>query len=217
MGINTSSEVTPVANLHLQDEWFYVMENKNGLHVDGFFIKMMKMKLGLSTFFSIQSVVFNMLLLAFLLRHKDFRSWKFFPVIMQGFIDICGPGIANVVYEWKLMEKYDAIAKYFASDGYRGSPYVPIMEFEIFHRIGGLLGCVLLELRTFLNEYSTGFCLTATAFVRYMLVCQPSLKLTPNHHKVLAAGLITITSISMTLGVVEVRYNNYYSADTETE
>ena len=176
----------------------------------------MKVKLVLCTFFSIQSVAFNMLLLAFLLSHEDFRSWTFFPVVMQGLIDICGPGIANVIYEWKLMSKYNAIAKLLASVEHWQSPYVPIVQFESFHRVGGLLGCVLLELRTFLNEYSTGFCLTATAFVRYMLVCQPSLKLASNHHKVLAAGLVAVTSISLTLSLLEVRYNNFYSKDTES-
>ena len=217
MGINNSSDVTPVVNLDYQDEWFYVMTNKDGLRVDEFFLKIMKLKLGVCTFFSIQSVGFNIMLLAFLLRHEDFRSWAFFPVIMQGLIDICGPGVANGIYEWKLMKQYNAKAEYFASDDFLGLPYVRIVEFESFHRIGGLLGCVLLELRTFLNEYSTGFCLTATAFVRYLLVCRPHLTLTSSHHKVLAAALVTLTSISITLNLLEVHYSDFYSKDTESE
>ena len=112
---------------------------------------------------------------------------------MQCFIDICGPGVANVIYEWKLMPKYNAEAKFLAGVYPRASPYVRIEEFESFHRIDGLLGRVLMELGTFLNEYSTGFCLTTTALVRYLFVCQPSIKLTTTHHKTLAAGLVAIT------------------------
>ena len=214
MGINNSSTATPVASLGYQDEWFYMIKNEDGLRVDEFFLNIMKLKLGLCTYFSIQSVAFNMLLLAFLLRHNDFRSWTFFPVIMQGLIDICGPGVANGIYEWKLMDKYYAKQKHFARDDLMGPPYVHFVDFENLHWVGGLLGCVLLELRTFLNEYSTGICLTATAFVRYLLVCRPSLSLTSSHHKVLAAALVTITSISITLGLLEVHYNNFYSKTT---
>ena len=217
MGANITSEVTPVVNLEGQDEWMNIMEDENGLRVDEFFIKIMKLKLGLCTFLSIQSVAFNMLLIGFLLSQKDIRSWTFFPVIMQGFIDICGPGIANLIYEWKLMAKYNANAEKFASDNYWGSPYVPIREFESFNQVRGLLGCVLLELRTFVNEYSTGFCLTVTAFVRYMLVCHPSFTLTSSHNEVLAGGLIAITSISLSLSLLEVRFNNFYTKDPRTE
>ena len=217
VGSSQSTEVTPLVSLGEQDYFFdTILRNENGLRVDEFFLRMMKLKLGLSTYFSVQSVAYNMLLLAFLLRHKDFRSWAFFPVIMQCFIDICGPGVANVIYEWKLMAKYKAEVNKMAGSNVSATPYIRMEKFETFHRVNGLLGCVLLELRTFLNEYSTGFCLTATAFVRYMLVCQPSRKLTSNHHKVLAVSLVSVTLISLTLGLFEVRYNNFYSLDMDT-
>ena len=214
--VSTISEVTPIVSLDNQDWSFLILKNTNGLRVDAFFVRMMELKVGLCTYFSIQSVVFNMLLLVFLLSHKDFRSWAFYPVTMQCFVDICGPGVANVIYEWKLMSKHYAEAKMLADAYPRVFPYVRMEEFESFHRIDGLLACVLLELRTFLNEYSTGLCLTATALVRYLSVCHPTLKLTSKHHKILAAGLITITLISLTLGFLEVHYNNFYSTSTET-
>ena len=84
------------------------MRNKHGLPIDEFFLKTTKLKLGLCTISSIQTVVFNMLLLGFLLTHKEFRSWVFFPVTMQCFIDICEPVVANVINEWQLMSKYYA-------------------------------------------------------------------------------------------------------------
>ena len=163
--------------------------------MDKAFYKIMHAKLGLSAWLSIQSIFMNTLLLTFLFATPEFRSWQFFPLMMQATIDILGPGLANLVYEWKVFH------------------HLPVLEERIIKQVGfspaflrnsndlltiyGTLECLIMNLRCLLNEYSTGLCLLATSLYRYLLVCHPTFTIGPRFYKFVAGLLITIVFLSV--------------------
>ena len=163
--------------------------------MDKTFYNIMKSKLGLSAWLSIQSIFMNTLLLTFLFSTPEFRSWQFFPLMMQATIDIVGPGFANLIYECKLFQ------------------YLPVLEGKVIKQVGyspafirnsstlltlyGPLECLIMNLRCILNEYSTGFCLLATSFYRYVLVCHPTMTIGPKFYKSVAGILISILFLSV--------------------
>ena len=79
-----------------------LIENR-GLNLDERFFLIMKVKRGIVCYLSAQCVVMNFILLSFLLVTKEYRKWMFYPVMFQALIDICGPGVANAIYEWKVV------------------------------------------------------------------------------------------------------------------
>ena len=58
-------------------------------------------------FLSTVCILYNFLLLVFLVKTKEFRNWAFFPMMLQAFVDLIGPGIANIAFEWKLASKIE--------------------------------------------------------------------------------------------------------------
>ena len=111
-------------------------------------------------------VLLNSLLIFFVLTTKEFCNLKFAPVVIQAFVDIIGPGIANFIYEILALKetRREEVAKKLSE----------ILQMADFIRPMGALACVTTFLRVILNEYTTGSCVLATAFIRYVLVCHPT-------------------------------------------
>ena len=190
--------------------WDYTTETpKLKWAMDETFYKVMHYRVGISTFLNIQSIIMNTFLLLFLFSYKEFRSWLFFPLMMQATVDIIGPGIANMIFEWKLYFHWPAISDDFdyASSVDESEPL--IIDDVSLQVLPGPLGCVLMHLRSLLNEYSTGYCLLATAMFRYFLVCRPNFKLTTRFCKLVAVALVSIPSIAMFGSVIDLHFNKY--------
>ena len=177
--------------------------------MDETFYKVMRYRVGISTWLNIQSVIMNFLLLLFLFSKKEFRSWLFFPLMMQATVDIVGPGIANLVFEWKMYFHWPAISDAFDYHIY-GDVLEPIIsDYQSLQVLYGPFACVLIHLRSLLNEYSTGYCLLATAMFRYLLVCHPNFKLTSSFCKLVAAVLVSIPCVAMIGSLVDLLFNDY--------
>ena len=116
--------------------------------------------------FSVLCIVLNSLLVCFLLTSKDFRNLNFTPAIIQAVVDIMGPGVANCCYE--IMLYYNSRYNDF---GVELSRFL-VMESRV--QAQSTIGCVFTFLRVILNEYTTGTCVVATAYIRYILVCHPT-------------------------------------------
>ena len=71
-----------------------------------------------------------------------------------------------------------------------------------FVQIEGKLGCLLTMFRSVLNEYSTGLCILASAFMRYCLICHPNRQiLTPQFLRILSCSLVMLILIPIGLNV----------------
>ena len=177
--------------------------------MDETFYKVMRYRVSISTFLNIQSIIMNTFLLLFLFSYKEFRSWMFFPLMMQATVDIIGPGIANMIFEWKLYFHWPVLADAFDYITY-GDYSEPVITDEVSLQVlPGPFACVLMHLRSLLNEYSTGYCLLATAFFRYLLVCHPSVKLTTRFCKLVGVALVSIPCIAMFGSVIDLYFNDY--------
>ena len=80
-------------------------------------------------------------------------------------LSIPWPGISNIVYEVLSYEYTVSVLSYRSMylSAYAGIP-----------RDSFRLGCLLVVFRNILNEYTTGICVTASAFFRYCYVCHPT-------------------------------------------
>ena len=174
--------------------------------MDETFYKIMHAKLGLSTWLSIQSILMNTLLLTFLFSTPEFRSWQFFPLMMQATIDIIGPGVANLVYEWKLFNYLPVLEENVKNFGYREAF---IRNSNDLLTIYGPFECLIMSLRLLLNEYSTGFCLLATSFYRYLLVCHPTFTIAPRFYKSVAGILIGILFLSVSGSISRLYFTDF--------
>ena len=119
---------------------------------------------------SVVCVVLNLLMILFFMLHKKYRSLTFCPLIIQSLVDIIGPGVANIMFEVILLDRALS-ARNFSRSSNRGMAYW--MEFEMTRGLS-LMDCTLVFLRVSLNEYTTGTCVLATAYIRYALVCHAS-------------------------------------------
>ena len=117
---------------------------------------------------SVVCVVLNLLMILFFVLHKKFRRLTFCPLMIQSLVDIIGPGIANIMFEVFLLDRA-------LSDGSPNWGLAYWMEFKMTRGIS-LMDCILTFLRVSLNEYTTGTCVLATAYIRYALVCHASRK-----------------------------------------
>ena len=123
-----------------------------------YLLQIFKVKNALVLVSSASCVAMSFSLITFISTEKQFRSLKFCPIVAQALVDINGPGAANCVYEiLKIQLVIDHSKKYDLLQLFRSVLYD--------ERPKGVFPCVL----TFLNEYSTGPCIVATAFVRYAL------------------------------------------------
>ena len=177
--------------------------------MDETFYKVMRYRVSISTFLNIQSILMNFFLLLFLFSNKEFRKWLFFPLMMQATVDIVGPGIANMIFEWKLYYHWPVISdafEYQISFDYNDPV---IADGESLQVLPGSFACVLIHLRSLLNEYTTGYCLLATALFRYILVCHPNVNLTAKFYKKVAVALVSIPFIALFVSTVDLFFNRY--------
>ena len=177
--------------------------------IDETFYKVMRYRVSISTLLAVLSTIMNLSLLLFLFFYKEFRSWLFFPLMMQATVDIVGPGIAHLVFEWKLYFHWPVLAEYLDYFSYSEFSEPGILEEEPLQVLPGRFSCVLMHLRSLLNEYSTGYCLLATAMFRYLLVCHPNFKITTRFCKLVAVALVSIPCIAMFGSVIDLIFNDY--------
>ena len=72
----------------------------------------------------------------------------------------------------------------------------------------GKLGCGLTFFRLIVNEFSTGLCIFASAFIRYCLICLPTSDiLTENRLKALSVGLVVAIMTLLAFNVWDMSYN----------
>ena len=126
---------------------------------------------------SIFCIVLNLSLLYFCLREEEFRDMKFFSVYFQAVVDVIGPGIANCVHEVLVYQSLDFWADYDSESTTSSFIFnIATAAYEMSIPIGSkTIGCIVNLFRLSLNEYSTGWCIVVTAFVRYILVCHPTI------------------------------------------
>ena len=122
---------------------------------DDSFVAIMKSRLGITAYLSIQSSIMNSLLLSFLLYNKEYRSWLFFPLMLQATIDIIGPGISNLVFEWKLYFQLSSITEHYNGFLDQNQRYI-VQQVDDLNTLTDGMGCVLMYVRCLLNEYTTG-------------------------------------------------------------
>ena len=183
--------------------------------MDKMFYKIMHCKLGLSTWLSIQSIFMNTLLLTFLISTPEFRSWQFFPLMMQATIDIVGPGFANLVYEWQIF-KYLPVLEEKIIELFSCSP-ASIRNSNDLLTIYGTLECLIMNLRCLLNEYSTGFCLLAVSLYRYLLVCHPTFTVNQRFYKTVAGLLVSVLVLSVLGSIFHLMLFKEYSEGTDMD
>ena len=146
---------------------------------------------------SVVCVVLNLLMILFFILHKKFRSLTFCPLMIQSLVDIIGPGIANVMFEVLLLDR--ALSSRTFRSVNQGMAYW--MEFKMTRGIS-LMDCTLTFLRVSLNEYTTGTCVLATAYIRYALVCHASRK-----NLVEKKTLMTISFLIVIVALTAVGWN----------
>ena len=147
---------------------------------------------------SVICIVLNSLLIICVFTIDDFKNWVFFPVCLQAFIDIAGPGFAKIVYNvisFNNLRDELSLAEYLLSE-----------DFEKFTIVDGKIGCTLTFFRSFLNEYTTGYCVLASAFFRYCLICHPtaSISSTENLRKC-SWAIVPVISLILTLSFCDMR------------
>ena len=122
---------------------------------DDSFVAIMKSRLGITSYLSIQSSIMNSLLLSFLLYNKEYRSWLFFPLMLQAAIDIIGPGISNLLFEWKLYIQVLSMTEHYNEFMDENQRFV-VRRVEDLNALSDVTGCFLMYVRCLLNEYTTG-------------------------------------------------------------
>ena len=190
---------------HVQYNWLF--ENTENRYLEWErepIVRAFTVKTVITCFMSFVCVVFNSLLFTFLLSKREYRNLKFFPVFVQIAVDILGPGAANLLYEviaYKEITGFDADATMMvASFLYRG---IHLGLLNDFSRVRDMKGCILNFFRSLLNEYTTGLCVVATAFIRYILVCRPTSTLFKNKKCLIAIA------IAIVLGGVSALFANF--------
>ena len=130
-----------------------------------------KMILTLSS--SVFCFVSNFALLIFLFMDKEQRSLIYFPLMLQAFVDIIGPGIANAIYEVRLYPSFSYSVGFWNDENVASELFQWLLRDSI-NQVPGKVGCFSNLLRQLLNEYTTGVCVALSAFYRYILVCHPT-------------------------------------------
>ena len=156
-----------VIDVLLSDEFFKVDDN--------FYSYLSKMEIATTTL-SVSAIFLDLLLFLHLAIDMDNR-WQFFPIFTQLMSDIIGPGIANIFhdpiagYEKRQRELRGSVGLEFYS-------IITLKTLWNFIDYESPWSCVLTYLRVYLNEFCTVTCVCATAWIRYMFVCQPTFEMT---------------------------------------
>ena len=181
---------------HVQTNWLFENRDYGYLEWDREpIVRAFTFKTVITCFMSFMCIVFNSLLFMFLLSKQEYCNLMFFPIFVQIAVDILGPGADNLVYE---VIAYRGITG-FVTDAAMGLSSLYFRGFDLgmlenFSRVRDMKGCILTFFRSLLNEYTTGLCVVATAFIRYILKCRPTSTLFKNK-KALIAIAITIVLV----------------------
>ena len=163
----------------------------------GFMKTKQLMEIGLSSI----SIVYNILLIVFLLKTDEFHSWAFFPIMMQAFVDIIGPGIANIVFECQLTTR---MREFIVQQTRTNSiPFLLPRDFVLFNSLSGIPQCLLVYLRVLLNEYTTGCCMVATAVFRYLSVYQPTWHIKQKLCPRVAIAIVSVVFVASLASVLQ--------------
>ena len=142
-------------------------------------------------------IVLNSLLVFFIFSHSEFRDWKFYPTAIQALADVIGPGIGNLWYEWLVYEQLQLRIK----QAIEIDVPLTLNTLQAVTQLKNFSSCVLSLLRIVVNEYTTGPCVLATAFVRYALVVHPTKNLVRKW--VLVSQVLIIVAIGVVSLVVK--------------
>ena len=137
-------------------------------------VRAFTVKTMITCFMSFLYIVFNSLLFTFLLSKTEYRNLQFFPVFVQTAVDILGPGAANLVYEVIAYRGITDLSTNRVMSLSLVSRGIHLGMLEDYSRVHDVNGCILTFFRSLLNEYTTGLCVVATAFIRYILICRPT-------------------------------------------
>ena len=163
----------------------------------------------LSSCLSVPCIIYNVLLLTVLALDKDFRSWQFFPMILQCGMDAIGPGLANIVYNYQLENKAvsmnDLPVEFIWTE-----KKVPLKVLSYFGCYGGYDACAWTYLREIFNELSTEICVCATGLYPYLLVCHPTYKVEDTFYKKGAVVIGTILVLEIVTVTTDFALNNAY-------
>ena len=189
------------------------MDNQMEFQQD-FLIRVAFSKLVITSAMSTGSIIFNSLLLMFFISHNDFHSLSFGPVMIQTIVDILGPGFANLVYEYL---SYKQLTGEEMQNFMSLSVDMDIGSLQIYSTLRSWTGCFLTFFRSLLNTYSTGFCILATAFIRYILICHPTSDLLKNFKFLISISLsiVGVIIVSILLEIALLIYE--YVGSTESE
>ena len=168
-----------------------------------------------TVFGSVLCTVLNSYLIYCLVTVEDFKNLIFFPIGMQAAIDVIGPGISNIIYSCLAhLQLRDTISDYRLGTNYF-EPSIDSIESSV--TIFGKLGCLLTFFRSILNEFSTGYCVLASAFIRYCLICHPTRDiLTVTRLRALSMVLVLVVLAFLAANIIDMSINyRMYSHDYE--
>ena len=184
-----------------------------GIRLDGVFKVVMKTKFALQLFLSTVCILFNGFFVTFLLSKKQFRSWMFFPLILQSIIDIFSAGFMNVLFEnVRRLQILQLVERQIV---WVGEPRAAIHDIMFLSRLRVTVYCFLGFSRMLLNEYSTGYCILTIAFFRYMGVCRPFSGIPKNFHRRISFILLAFVVLSISGMVVAVIFDNHILFDID--
>ena len=161
---------------------------------------------------SAMSTILNFFLLLNLLLDKESRTWDFYPIILQAFCDMIGPGVANIIHEVRNTALQDHIEK---ADYQFLMGRIPLSRLGAFYSSESVLDCVLNYMRVFLNEYSTGLCICATGLLRYLYICHPTY-IMEKFQRNTACIISLVTLLALVAITLDLKWNHYYD-DNESE
>ena len=130
-----------------------------GIRLDGAFEVVMQLKFLVQLCLSAACIMFYGLFILFLLSKKHFRSWMFFPIILQGVIGIFCAGFMNIFLERVRMDQIREVAQYLSA--INGEPRATIHDMMFLYRSNVGTNCFKGFSGMLLNEYSTGYCILA--------------------------------------------------------
>ena len=154
---------------------------------------------------SAMSTVLNFFLLLNLLVDKESRTWDYYPIILQAFCDMIGPGVANIIHE---------VGNTGILDHLKNADYqflmdkIPLSKLGAVYSSESLLDCVLNYMRVFLNEYSTGLCICATGLLRYLYICHPTYMM-EKFQRNTACIISLVTLLALVAITFDLKWNHY--------
>ena len=186
-----------------------------GIQLDGVFEVVMQIKFLVQLCLSSTCILFNALFVSFLLSQKQFRSWMFFPIIMQAIIDIVSAGFMNILFEKAQLIRLQQLISYQLR--IIGKPRVSIQEIitSYFSKYSYKL-CLLTYARILLNEYGTCYCILATAFFRYLGVCCHFTEIPANFHRRFSFILLAVIGLSFSGMALALVFDERFLFDGES-